>query len=98
VDANRLYVALSTGAAPADAGPPSGDIPALPVRFDAQAIDLATGRVLLRLALPAYNGGGAGIEVSLESPPAPLLVWNSTLLVSPQLYETGVVEAFHLAA
>lgn len=98
VAGDRLYVALSTGAAPPDAGPPSGDIPALPVRFDVQGIDLATGRVLLRLPLPAYNGGDDSVEVSLNSPPAPLLVPGSTLLVSPQLDGSDVVEAFHLPA
>lgn len=67
---------------------------AAPGTFVLKRIDMSTGRVLDSQALPAFDGGPDQVDVSPDSPPGVVGVADGVTLVSPQIEETSVVEAF----
>lgn len=90
----EIYLAAPTSTTPGDVDTPRGDIPALPVRFVLTGFDLTDGRIAQQLPLPAFNGGSLGIEVSLAAPPGVTAAGDGMVLVSPQLHENDIIEAF----
>jgi outer membrane protein assembly factor BamB len=67
-----------------------------PGTFRLQAADMRTGRVQSDVGLPAFYGGPNGVVVSPSTPPGVVAVSGGLVLVSPQLSETRVIEAFAL--
>ncbi len=67
-----------------------------PGTFRLRATDMRTGRVLSDIGLPAFYGGPNGVVVSPDTPPGVVAVTGSVVLVSPELSETSVIEAFAL--
>lgn len=93
--AGQLYLAVPT---PAAKSIPTGSTTFHPPSdsFELRAIDMGSGRTLTVTPLPAFYGGQQQVVVSADSPPGVLAVGNGDVLVSPQLHETDVVEAFAL--
>jgi len=88
----RLYVALATDAAVGDDDNPPNSPPQSGI-FDLTELDLGSGTRITSLPLPGYDNPNA-IGVSLIGPPGVLQVSNGLALVSPQLGEADVIEAF----
>ena len=84
-------------ATPVNPQPVPADIPALPVRFALEAVDLATG-TLQALPLRAFNHDPEGVGASWSSPPRVVLVSGGIALVSPELHETTVLEAIKVGS
>jgi PQQ-like domain len=87
-----LDVALATGTAPAY--PPTPGPPSPSGTFLITVLNMATGRIMATLSLPAFANPQSDHAVSLALPPAILVVANGLVLVSPQFEETEVVQAF----
>jgi outer membrane protein assembly factor BamB len=93
-----FYLVMPTPAAPVNPQPVPGGIRALPVRFALKAFDLATGRGVRVLPLPAFNEGPEGVGASWSSPPGVVLVSGGIALVSAELHETSVLEAIKVGS
>ena len=65
-----------------------------PGTFDLRVTNMATGQVVEDQPLPAYYGGSQGVVVSVDAPPGVMAVGTAVVLVSPQVQESDVVEAF----
>jgi outer membrane protein assembly factor BamB len=91
---NGLLHVVEATAAATSIPPESTTYRAAPGTFVLETIDMSTGRVLDSRALPAFDGGPDQVDVSPDSPPGVVGAADGVTLVSPQLDETTVIEAF----
>jgi outer membrane protein assembly factor BamB len=90
---NELYTIAPTPAA-AKIDTESTTERSAPGTFVLRVMDMITGQVTRSQPLPAYYGGASGVVTSVASPPGVAAVTGSTVLITPELGESDVVEAF----
>lgn len=59
-------------------------------------MDINTGHIIATRPLPAYYAGPSSVVVSADSPPGVAAVSGTTVLITPELGESPVVEAFDM--